>query len=286
MERNNIQQGLTMDAAVRYLIVRADDIADTSRQRHGLHGIAVQQSAEAIVASLLMASQIKGEERLTVQLQAHNPNFSFLCDVNATGGTRAKFKPNVLPADFNGDISGTFCTIKHDVRKELYRGVTEFNKSTIEHGLQEHMNQSSQVDCYLRILTRIQANGQVDKAVGILLERLPESPNSPSVTSSEFHRAYQQIYSFTDEQLLSELEKRKLCGFDLFPLEEKGLRWACRCSQQRIEQMLCSLGVSELQSIISELGEASVTCEFCNAHYHCSTEKLQLLIKRLEENRN
>ena len=286
MTKDSIQQGLTMDAAVRYLTVRAAQISEVARERHGLQGLAVQQSSEAIVASALMASQIKGDERLTIHLKAKEPSFTFLCDINAQGAIRAKFTPNILPVDSSLKINGYIVTIKHNAMRELYRGVTEFNNDSIEDGLRDHLNNSSQIDTYLRVVVEIDLSGKVTEAIGVLLERLPESPQNPSVTAQNFHAAYQRILNLSDAQLIAALNQRKLCNFDLFPLENTSLVWKCKCSQERIERMLCSLGVNELISMQKEMGYAAITCDFCNAHYHCSAEKLQLLIQLLEERGN
>ena len=115
---------------------------------------------------------------------------------------------------------------------------------------------------------------------------MPESPHNPSVNSKDFFLQYQQLLELSDEQLISSIYNRTLCDFDLFPLETTPLKWECRCSQERIERMLCSLGTAELRSMIEEQGGASITCDFCNAKYHCSAEKLQILIQFLEEKGN
>jgi molecular chaperone Hsp33 len=283
---DSVQQGLTMDAAVRYLTVRTTQICETARQRHNLQGLAILQSREAIVASMLMASQIKGDERLSVQLKAEQPKFSFFCDISAHGTIRAKFYPNVIPSNSSRHINGYIVTIKHNSSRELYRGVTEFNDTSIEHGLRIHLKNSSQIDCYIRIAVLLDEIGTVREAIGILLERLPESPQNPSVNSNDFHKTYDKVLSLSEEELIEAVDSNTLCDFDLFPLEKKSLTWECRCSQEKIERMLCSLGTSELRSMVEEMGGASITCDFCNTDYHCSAEKLELLIQFIEEKGN
>ena len=66
---NQIQQGLTMDAKVRYLLVEANETADIAKKKHDLDDNSAIFCAEALVTSLLMGSQIKGDERFTVQLE-------------------------------------------------------------------------------------------------------------------------------------------------------------------------------------------------------------------------
>jgi AcrR family transcriptional regulator len=44
-------------------------------------------------------------------------------------------------------------------------------------------------------------------------------------------------------------------------------RFACKCSRQRVTQMLRSLGQAEVQSIIAEQTRVEVGCEFCGIKY-------------------
>jgi molecular chaperone Hsp33 len=286
MKSDLIQQGLTKDAAVRYLVVEAAQIANIVSNRNQLQGNSVYHSSSAIVASALLASQIKGDERLMIQIKAEQPILSFLCDVNAEGTIRAKFTPNILPPNSDNNIDGYIVTTKYNSYKQLYRGVTEINNMTIENGLQEHLDNSSQIDNYLRIVITCNIDGTVKNATGILLERLPESPLNPSISSKDFFTTYQCFKELKESQLISDIKQKKLCGFDLFPLESKPLRWECKCSQEKIENMLCSLGAKEIRSLIEEQNGASITCDFCNTKYHCSAEKLQILINILEESGN
>lgn len=286
MDSDSIQQGLTMDAAVRYLVVQAAQIANTVVQRNQLQGNSIYQSSASIVASALLASQIKGDERLMIEINAQDPTIRFLCDINSHGAIRAKFSPSIMKPTEHNHINGYIVTTKYNSVKQLYRGVTEINDTSIEKGLQDHLTNSSQIDSYLRIIVTIDDVGVVDNAVGVLIERLPESPNSPSVSSTEFNETYDLFRNANELDIISNLSNKNLFGFDLFALETKPLKWECKCSQEKIEKILCSLGAKEIRSLIAEQNGASITCDFCNTQYHCSAEKLQILINLLEESGN
>ena len=48
---------------------------------------------------------------------------------------------------------------------------------------------------------------------------------------------------------------------------ETAPKFACRCSRERVSQMIRSLGVEEADSIIAEQGQIEVACEFCGQQY-------------------
>ena len=140
MQENCFIRGLTAQFAVRYLLVESTEIAQIAQQKHNLSRGAAIICGEAICASILLASQIKGDERLTVQLQAENPNINFICDIDAKGRVRAKISPSNLrraPEKLNGAI----LVIKHNASKELYRGVTMIEDKSIGRALLHHLQQ-------------------------------------------------------------------------------------------------------------------------------------------------
>ncbi len=279
---NFLQQGLTMDAKIRYLWVEANNIAEIAREKHGLNHGALFHSTEAIVASLLLSSQIKGDNRLTLQLKSETPSFTFICDIKSQGKLRAKITPSGFPIEENANINGYLFVSQHSATRELYRGITEISDERIQEGIHRYLQNSGQIDNLMRISIQLSDSGQIQRAAGFLVERLPESPHSPSATSEEFYDAYQNLSQLSDSSFLRSLDKKKICGYDLFPLETLPLIWECRCSQEKIESMLISLGKEELTDILETLGEASVTCEFCSTKYHCDKERLQFLLSHFE----
>ena len=49
-------------------------------------------------------------------------------------------------------------------------------------------------------------------------------------------------------------------------LADKGLRFGCSCSRERVEAMLQSLGREEAEAAVAD-GAARVRCEFCGQGY-------------------
>ena len=63
-------------------------------------------------------------------------------------------------------------------------------------------------------------------------------------------------------------------------LGEKPLRFACSCSQERVEAMLVSLGESEaLAAVEAGQGAASIHCEFCGREYRFDGDEVGILFR-------
>ena len=68
------------------------------------------------------------------------------------------------------------------------------------------------------------------------------------------------------------------CILEDFPYHILGsteLTFACSCSQRQTLKLLRSLGTEELDRLIEEDSEASVTCEYCKDVYTVKVDTLQ-----------
>lgn len=274
---DQLARGLTADSAVRFLVVDATEAADEARRRHDLNPAAARLVGDITLAGLMMSAYIKAEERLTLQLQAETPRLALICDVDAAGGVRARVRPPSLPTGWTGVLDGVLMVIKHNARRELYRGVTEIRRADMAHALSRHLRASSQVDALLRLQTHISAEGVVDASVGVLVERMPPAPDLPHLSPEAFRAHYQEIETLDRDAIRAALEENTLLDAPLLSMERRPVRWRCRCSAERVEAMLAGLGPAELTEMIEQDHGAEVTCHFCNEVYTISEARLRAL---------
>ena len=277
MKIDYFERGLTVDFAVRYIMVDCTSIAQKAQQRHNLTGDGPRLCAEGILASYLLASQIKGEEKLTIQILSQNPKISFMSDINAQGELRAKLTPEELSEPVP-TLDGVLVVIKHNKHKELYRGVTNIEQCNIAQALHHNLTQSAQVDTIVQFFVS-QEQGEIQRAMGIILERLPPTEDLPFLNTEEFFERYKNL---TNEEVWEGLSEKKLRNSQLHDLSSKSISWKCRCSRAKVKSMLFSLGKTELEEIQKEIGYAEVTCHFCNEKVLLNTDELQDLIDQFK----
>lgn len=252
----------------------ATEAAEEARRAHALGSGAARYAAEGVVAALLLASHVKGEERILLQFQAARPRFSFVGEVDAEGRVRAR----LAPADvaYTDAVDGIFMVIKSDATSELYRGLTEARGESIEQALVAYFATSQQVDAVLRLAVRFADDGSVAFAGGFAVERLPESPDLPWINPAAFATRYGHLATADVEAVITEVAFGHLGGESIEPLEARDVVWQCRCSSSKVEGTLASLGVAELLSMADE-GGAEVICHFCNHAWRVSPERLHAL---------
>ena len=271
-------RGILGDGVARMFAIDVSEVAEQARQLHQLRDDAALLAAEAIVASVVLASHTKGEERISLQLQCSNPKAAFIGDVDATGGIRARLTPSTFQLNADRGIEGMMLTIKSLPGKELYRGVTPIESETIAAALERHLDVSAQVDTVLNISAALGANGEVVHAGGIVIERLPSPEATALEASAEFVVTFDPVRDMNIGELLDAVQNGKLQGVEIDVLDEQPANWRCSCGQERVEAVLASLPVEEITAILEEDGKAEVICHFCNIAYQVGPERLEQMV--------
>jgi molecular chaperone Hsp33 len=278
----SLHRGLCADGQVRFLAVEAKGLCRLIQSHHDLNPSASRLASEAMLSALFMSAYIKGEERISLQLQGDTPHCSFIADVDSSGGARARFTPPRVLYKSGAPVDGMMLAIKSDARAEIYRGITQVEKVTLERALWEHLTNSSQVDVLLRMKVVVNGQGDLQFAAGILLERLPESKEFPSLSSDEFKQHFAGLEAQPVEDIMVGLAFGKLGTQPVQILENRDLMWRCSCGQERVEAILFNMGMHELRKMRDEDSGAEVSCHFCSVAYHVTEDRLNTLIDRHE----
>lgn len=265
---------LACDGRVRVMSAVLFGPADELRERHQLDRDGARLAAEGLVASVLLASHIKGEERLTVDVRS--PDFTFVADVDAVGTLRGRLQPvSVQPG---GSFTGVISVLKSLGRKELYRGHADVVSERFEGALQRYLTASQQVDARVRIEADVGPDGTVDFAAGLVVERLPDMP------ADEFAALFDAPLRADFKALMTGFAFGQLAGGQLEVLGSQDFRFQCSCSRERVVGMLRALGRDEVLDIHREQGRAEVTCQYCNERYVIGGPELLEIAASVVEN--
>ena len=129
--------------------------------------------------------------------------------------------------------------------------------------------------------TRLILGANDEMPAGLLIQRLPlegsgnlgGSRNEDLIGLSEgFNRIAHLAATLTREELLTldadTVLRRLFWEEKLLRFEPLAPSFGCRCSRERVRNMLSSLGREEAESILAERGDVEIACEFCGQQYH------------------
>jgi molecular chaperone Hsp33 len=229
--------------------------------------------------------QIFGEGPVKLAVAEVQPDLSLRATATVTGSVEAGSSLSQL---VNVNNQGR-CAITLDLKDKLpgqqpYQGVVPLfgdKQEKIENlgeVLEHYMLQSEQLD------TRLILAADDKVAAGLLIQRLPVTGRGNLAGQIDRNANEDQIGANEDYQriamLAATLKREELLSLDtdtilrrLFwqePITRFSAltpRFSCRCSHERVRNMLHGLGPAEIDSIIAERGSVAVGCEFCGAQY-------------------
>jgi len=276
------QRFLFPDSDIRGELVQVESSVSRILEGHS-YPLPVQGLiGEAVAAVALLASTLKFKGRLALQAQGKGPVSLLLAECSHDGDLRALARHTDGQDWSHGDIQtligeGTMViTITPDQGRQ-YQGIVPLSGDTLAECLQGYFQQSEQLPTSLWL-----ASGN-NRAAGLLLQRLP---NQLATTDGN-----NQMWEHLDA-LASTLQMEELLNLDdqtiLHRLfhdtppqlpDAQPLQFGCTCSRDRNRNALISLGNQELQQLLDEDGEVTLTCDFCRHQEHFDAVDLAEMIR-------
>jgi molecular chaperone Hsp33 len=250
---------------------------------------------EMMAAGALMQSNIKFNGALVLQIMGDGPVKVAVAEIQsdlsmrATATVQGEVAIDARLSEMVNVHNKGRCAITLDPQDKFpgqqpYQGVVPLHGDhnekleNLSDVLEHYMLQSEQLD------TKLVLAADDNVAAGLLIQRLPvEGDKNLGARANEdeigVNDAFNRIALFAGS-----LKRDELLGLDVDTIlhrlfwEEKvlrfepqrgatGPRFACTCSRQRVASMLHSLGVAEVESILTEQERVEVGCDFCGVQY-------------------
>jgi molecular chaperone Hsp33 len=273
---DSLQRFVFEHARVRGELVRLDESWSELRRRRDYPEPLRSVLGELTAASLLLAATIKFEDgALVLQIQGGSPVSLLVVECQADLSLRAMARwegelppPDGVPA-LHDLAAGGRCAITIDPGPKLaaYQGVVALEGRTTAQVLERYMARSEQLDT----LFALAANGE--RAAGLLLQKLPAAGGRPAPDADPdlWNRVGHLAATLTHQELVElperEILRRLFHDEELRLFESLPVRFACRCSRERVAGVLRMLGREEVEHSLAERSVLEVTCEFCGKPY-------------------
>ncbi|MGK9165399.1 Hsp33 family molecular chaperone HslO [Inquilinus limosus] len=275
-------------SGLRGRLVRFGPLLDDILGRHAYPEPVAHLLAETVVLTALLASALKYDGVFTLQAKGDGPVRLLVADVTTDGAVRANAMfdatrlsgaATTVPALLGrGHLA---FTVDQGSDTERYQGIVALSGETLWECAQHYFRQSEQLQAGLRSAVRHGEAGW--RGGGIMLQRLPDPEKQvPTDREDDWRRAMVLLGSATDaeltepglsgEALLYRLYNED--GVRVFPTQP--MRFACRCSRERVASMLKSMPKAEIESLAVD-GRVEVACEFCNTRYDFDRDQLAAL---------
>ncbi|MFV1996900.1 MAG: Hsp33 family molecular chaperone HslO [Acidiferrobacterales bacterium] len=266
-QTDTLHRFLFENSPVRGELVRLDTTWISVLQKRAYPKPVQNVLGELMAASALLASTLKFQGSLVMQIRGNGPVTLLVVECNSNGTLRATAKwRETLNGGSPKELFGSsqlVITIDPKQGKERYQGIVELKGDSISDALENYMLRSEQLD------TRLWLAADDKQACGMLLQKLPK--DSEGINGEDWNRAQHLGDTLTRVELLelnpSEIVRRLYHEETIRMLPSDALSFQCSCSRDRIVKTLRMMGPDELNSLLAERGSVSVDCEFCSEHY-------------------
>ena len=238
---------------------------------------------ELMVASSLLASTLKLDGSLTLQIQTNGPLKLLIAECNGNLGMRGTVKwrgaiESLAPIDLIKEGHFIITLIQKNA-KTPYQGIVPMEGNSISELLENYMIRSEQIQ------TKLWIYSQNDIFHGLLIQKLPFNSSAEELNQDEMKNIWERIVesanqSFSElrpELEVSEILQNVFSSETIRLYDPTHLGFACSCSKKSVENMLQLIGKEECNSIIEEQASITIHCDFCNKCYQYSEDEVDFV---------
>lgn len=292
----------TVNSNVMGRVVRLGPTLDAILDRHNYPPKVTEALGQALALVAMLGTSLKGDGGvLTLQAKSDGLVSLMVADYAATGAVRG-YAVFGDPEDAQNEPASVFgegslaLTIDPGPGFDRYQGVVALEGQTLTQAAHTYFRQSEQLPTFVRLAVARHYNADAKddaekwswRAGGLMIQHLSreggvandlpsgevdEEPPAVGEEDEGWQRALHLAGTVEDHELLDpSLAPDRLLyrlfheeGVVAFPSEP--VRDDCRCSRQRVHNLLHNLAGSDLSDMTDESGLITVTCEFCSTKY-------------------
>lgn len=277
---SNLIRGLSENGGVVFCGMDSTQIVRRAEQLHTTSATASAALGRLLTGAALMGAMLKDEkDSVTLRVSGGGPLGLVIACADGAGHLKGCVdNPLVeLPprADGHLDVGGAVgrdgvLTVIRDNRlqKEPTVGQVPLVSGEIAEDLTSYYAYSEQVPTVCALGVLVDTDLTILCAGGYMVQLLP------GATEEEITRLEQNIAAMPSvtEMLRAgktpeDMMQLALAGFDPQVLDTHTAAYQCDCSRERTEQMLLSLGRTELEKMRDEDPHCEVVCHFCHSQY-------------------
>jgi molecular chaperone Hsp33 len=285
---DSLVSAFSPSARITVVHVEVTDSARELERSHLCGPTAGLIQAEALAGVALLGAELsQPDETVTLRLRVSGPIGGVLVEAASDGGLRGFTQVKVmndLDACEELDASAALGElaevqiIRSVSGKMLSSGSTDVSPASVIRGLEQYYRQSLQRQVLVQI-SALAYGGFIDGARGVLIECLPDG------NREIFNRISRYVEDGTVlECLEASASPATLCETigleDCVFQQPKPLRFACRCSQGRVESMLSGMPTGDLAALVQENRPAQIFCHMCGKGFQVGVERLRAILKK------
>ena len=291
---DTIIRATAADGQIKMAVITARESVERARQIHRLSPTACAALGRTLCAASLLGQAMKEEDAsLTIRVNGGGPIGSVVAVSDHLGNMRGYVEnPGVeLPLRPDGKLNvggavgrdGMF-TVSRDIGfREPYIGSVELVSGEIAEDLTSYLLASEQVPSACALGVLVGTDRSIRAAGGFIVQLMPGADEEIISRLEDNIFLMDQLTTVLDEDGTDALFAQVLKGFDWHLVGEYPVCYRCPCSRERVEQALTVIDRKDLDEIVAEGKDISVSCQFCDRVYSFTPQEIAALKPGSEE---
>jgi len=284
---NYIMKTLAYNKQVRILFVENTDIIREICDHKNINKLLKTMLAKTVSIASLISGTLKGNQRISLKVNASNRKYKIFADVDSMGNIRGYINDELLnaPLDYTSNFSieelignkGCIQVMKDLGMNGVFTGITEMPYGNIVDDFSHYFKQSEQIPTLFSLKIVFNEKDEIVSSRGILVQLLPGAAIcliddiKKIISDNEF-----SLSTYKNNMTLKEIshllfEDVQILGFDQ-------IQFFCGCSKEIFYPMLYSLNKEELLYAHENNKPIEIVCNVCGKSYSFDKEEIKGLI--------
>lgn len=291
--KDYIVRATAANGQIRAFFATTKYMVQTARKIHDTSPVATAALGRTMTAAAIMGLMLKGDKDImTIQLKGNGP----LKGIVVTGDSKANVKgyvhqPHVdIPLNQYGKLDvggaigeGTISILKDIGLKEPYIGQIPLISGEVADDLTYYFAKSEQTPSVVALGVLIDVDTSVKQSGGFIIQLMPDAEESTIDALENSIRSITSVTQMLEAGNTPEDMLELILGFmgteilDILPTQ-----FYCNCSRERVEKALISIGLKDLNDILTNDKGAKLNCHFCGKEYKFNEKQIEEIIADLK----
>ena len=287
LHRDRSARAITTDGAFRAAAIINTQSAREGVRRHNTDPLSSLLLSRSLAAASLLASFLKGEERVSIELMGNGVFKKIFAEAMQLGEVRGYVEVNPHP-ERNDEALGVGLL---RVTRVLYgkfepvSGVVALQKANVSSDLAYYLTQSEQIPSAVRLDVDMDENGSIRHSAGLIVQAMPgASETAIEMVHNNVLNLGSVALAAADGNSVDDILRRVMPG-EIEIINRTPIDFFCRCSLDRYKSILLTLGAEEIRGM-QEAGQNELVCHYCNKRYIISDQDFTELLEQLQARNN
>lgn len=282
--QGKLELGLAGDGGLRWAVADITDVVAEARDRFDLWPVPTAALGRCLAgAALLQRLADKTPSRLMLEVRGDGPILRVLAEADEEGNLRGLVGdgkvqvpdwPNAKLGVGRAVGKGYLRVMRAYEGRSTYQSQVELVSGEIGIDIAHYLEQSEQTRSAVLLGVLARPGGLVAAAGGMVVEVLPGASEEAIELLEANIATIGGVSELLEQGGTGEVVERVLAGFDREVVEERTLRYRCRCSRERFLHQLVLLPADDREYLVGEGGTIDADCHFCGAKYRYTPDEL------------